>query len=221
MSYRYYSMAKPLTAGNYPQEENVTAIHGGDCLTYWDEIGQGAFGYIDYKVMLSTSEIASYGFLPVMEVPWWIVTVQSNKHGGGLSAAVSKVMAVKQPADAEWETTDKEFKSRCFTCEEEAREEEVFINNLDVTFERVRMSVTQAEVKMFVHGQYVLNFGDEMEVIHDGTDYYGTKCGCWASTHPDSRFVLGLIWNPFDDMYHYSDMIRAAVRKAGNDGKTI
>ncbi len=43
-------------------------------------------------------------------------------------------------------------------------------------------------------------------------NYYGTDVGGWRSSEPDSAFVLGLIWHPYDYVYHYSDDV---CRKLG------
>lgn len=43
-------------------------------------------------------------------------------------------------------------------------------------------------------------------------NYYGTDGGGWRSSEPDSAFVLGPIWHPFDFAYHYSDDV---CRKLG------
>ena len=88
------------------------------------------------------------------------------------------------------------------------------IQCLNITTERVRMSATQGEVKVFINGKYILNFGDEIVLPERGAnpeDYYGDDIGSWQSSRPDSGFVLGLIWHPLDRVYHYSEMICEAL----------
>ncbi len=84
------------------------------------------------------------------------------------------------------------------------------IRSLDITTERVRMSVTQGSVEVYINGKYILSFGDEIVLPKRGAspgDYYGEDIGGWRSSAPDSSFVLGLIWHPLDYVYHYSDRI--------------
>ena len=63
---------------------------------------------------------------------------------------------------------------------------------------------------MFINGEYILNFGDSIVLVpkdSSAEDYYGDNIGGWRSSTPDSAFVLGLIWHPFDYNYHYSGMV--------------
>lgn len=56
----------------------------------------------------------------------------------------------------------------------------------------------------------ILTFRDEIVLPKRGTDpegYYGEDIGDWRSSKPDSTFALGLIWQPFDHIYHYSEMV--------------
>lgn len=143
---------------------------------------------------------------------WYPVTVSSCKHGGGLKVNLGSVVvkAARQPEDKEDSTKEEQSKTRYFNSLEEAQRIASVLQNLTITTERVRMSVTQGEVKVFINGQYILNFGDKIVLPEPGTspeDYYGDDIGGWRSSKPDSGFVLGLIWHPFDYVYHYSDLV--------------
>ena len=83
-----------------------------------------------------------------------------------------------------------------------------------ITVERRRGSVTQGMVDVLVNGVKVMDFGDTIELIKPGEKYYGELIGNWASTVPDIAFVHGMLYHPHDDIYHYSDRVRAALDKA-------
>lgn len=76
------------------------------------------------------------------------------------------------------------------------------------------MSATQGGVKVCINGEYILSFCDRIILPERGAsqeDYYGDDIGGWRSNKPDSCFVLGLIWHPFDYIYHYSEKICKAL----------
>lgn len=83
-----------------------------------------------------------------------------------------------------------------------------------ITVERRRSSVTQGMVDVLVNGVKVMDFGDTIALINPGEKYYGELIGNWASTVPDIAFVRGMLYHPHDDIYHYSDRVRAALDKA-------
>lgn len=91
---------------------------------------------------------------------------------------------------------------------------------LEIEVKRIRQSVTQGEAAVYVNGEKVIQFGDDIQMVQPGQKYYGEKIGNWASTKPDADFVKGLLWHPFDDMYHYSDKVKAILEKSiEEDGK--
>ena len=142
---------------------------------------------------------------------WFPVTVVSNKRGGGIRAHIGcSKKSVDQPEDTSGSTQTVQVKTRYFSSLEEAQRVVNVIQSLEITIKRVRGSATQGEVQTFINGQYILNFGDNIVLLKKGDDpeeYYGDNIGGWRSDRPDSAFVLGLIWHPFDHAYHYSDMV--------------
>lgn len=140
---------------------------------------------------------------------WYSVTVASRKRGGGLTAIVDNetFRAAQRPSDGHSETGIREFKHRYFKTLAEAERVRNILNNTSITTERVRGSVTQGECKVFINGTYILNFGDKIEMIPQGQESYGENIGGWASVIPDSSMVLGLIWHPYESLYHYDKLI--------------
>ncbi len=146
---------------------------------------------------------------------WFPVTVSSHKHGGGLRVTSGRrIRAEKRPDDTKGDTKKMQFKTRYFGSWQEAQRIMSVIQSLNITTKRIRMSATQGEVKVYINGEYIVNFGDKIVLQDRGAssdDYYGDDIGGWRSSEPDSGFVLGLIWHPLDYVYHYSEKICKAL----------
>ena len=213
---RYYSTQRPVAPGSFPRPNGnkVLRIHNLDGKTYCDEIGREAWGYIDYEKPLTLDEAERWELTPEGRL-WFPVTVSSRKHGGGLRVTSGQpVRAAQRPGDTTRDTKIKQLKTRYFSTWEEAQRVMYVLQSLDIKTERIRMSATQGEVRVYINGQYILNFGDEIVLPKRGAnpeDYYGDDIGGWRSSKPDSGFVLGLIWHPYDYVYHYSDKICKAI----------
>ncbi len=213
---RYYSIHRPVMPGSYPAWAAVKEIVNFGRRIYCEEIDWEAWGYIDVADPLPEDEARKWELVPE-GILWYAVTVGSQKHGGGLTASIQPdpVTAKKRPADSREETESMQFKTRYFKGYDEAERVCGILNSLTVTTERVRMSATQGECKVFINGTYIMNFGDHIvlpEQDGDPKNYYGADVGGWRSSEPDSAFVLGPIWHPFDFAYHYSDDV---CRKLG------
>lgn len=79
---------------------------------------------------------------------------------------------------------------------------------LEIEVKRRRFSVTQGQADVYVNGEMVISFGDTIEIINNGQPYYSEKIGNWASIVPDSKFIGGLLFHPYDDVYHYSEKVK-------------
>ncbi len=160
------------------------------------------------------SEVEKQRLVPDKDL-WFPVTVSSRKHGGGLYVASGQpIRAEERPADTRGDTKEMEFKTRYFSSLQEAQRIMGVIQSLNITAERMRISATQGEVKIFINGKYILNFGDRIVLLEcraNPEDYYGDDIGGWRSSEPDSGFVLGVIWHPFDCVNHISERVRGSV----------
>ena len=88
---------------------------------------------------------------------------------------------------------------------------------LTFSVERVRGSVTQGEATVYINGEKAVTFGDEIELIGRGERYYGPIIGGWASKKPDSAFINGLLWHPYDCLYFYSDKAKTIIQNLCNE----
>lgn len=85
---------------------------------------------------------------------------------------------------------------------------------MDYTFSvrRRRASVTQGAATVYLNDVELVTFGDTIELIKEGQASYGENIGGWASTKPDSDFIRGVLWHPYDNIYHHSDMVDEILR---------
>lgn len=85
---------------------------------------------------------------------------------------------------------------------------------MDFTFsvKRSRISVTQGTAAVYLNGTKLVSFGDTIEPIKEGRPFYGENIGGWASSVPDSDFVYGVLFHPFEELYHYSEKVRKILK---------
>ena len=48
---------------------------------------------------------------------------------------------------------------------------------LEIEVRRIRQSVTQGEAAVYVNGEKVIQFGDDIQMVQPGQKYYGEKIG--------------------------------------------
>lgn len=99
---------------------------------------------------------------------------------------------------------------------------------LKIEVKRNRPSVTQGSATVLINGKEIITFNDEMYLKNsDGTftngfktvqnaRHYGEVITGWGSIKPDSDFIIGLIYHPYDQLYHYSEIFQKAVFAADN-----
>ncbi|MBR4577325.1 MAG: hypothetical protein IKO25_08980 [Clostridia bacterium] len=86
---------------------------------------------------------------------------------------------------------------------------------------RDRPSATQGSATVYLNGQEIITFSDDIRMIRPGEKYYGPLIGDWASVTPDYHFIRALLWNNLDSIYHYSDRPKAIIEQlcqASNPG---
>ena len=96
---------------------------------------------------------------------------------------------------------------------------------LQIEVKRIRPSVTQGEAQVFINGEYVISFADTICLKQSDGNFtngfktfknarhYGEVIGGWGSIKPDSDFILGLLYHPYDNVYHYSDKFKEILLK--------
>ena len=72
------------------------------------------------------------------------------------------------------------------------------------TVERVAHSVTIRDAIVKLNGEHIVTFDDRSVLGDDGE---------WHSVHTDGEFILAALYHPNDDIYHYSDRVRAILER--------
>ncbi len=85
---------------------------------------------------------------------------------------------------------------------------------LEIEVKRIRGSVTQGSADVYVNGEKVMQFQDDIQMIKPGKMFYGEKIDDWASVVPDANFIASLLWHPWDNMFHYSDKVKEILKKS-------
>ncbi len=85
---------------------------------------------------------------------------------------------------------------------------------------RRRASVTQGSADVLINGKKVMSFGDEIVLLKPGDVFYGENIGNWASVTPDLQFIIGAIYHPFDNIYHYSNLVKKALEEIQTQEKS-
>ena len=84
---------------------------------------------------------------------------------------------------------------------------------------RRRSSVTQGSAHVLVNGIEVANFHDEIKLLKKGEPYYGENIGGWASITPDESFIKGMLFHPFEELYHANEKFRKMLDTAIEEAK--
>lgn len=82
---------------------------------------------------------------------------------------------------------------------------------IEIEVRRVRSSVTQGEAHIYMNGHKVMYFGDDIQLVKEGTPYYGENIGGWASTKSDTDFIRGLLCHEHEDIYRIHEKISAVL----------
>ena len=64
---------------------------------------------------------------------------------------------------------------------------------LEIEVRRFRRSVTQGETGVYINGQFVISYGDEIQMITGNAQAFGEVIDGWASTKPDMAFIRAFL----------------------------
>ena len=64
---------------------------------------------------------------------------------------------------------------------------------LEIEVRRSRRSVTQGEAGVYINGQFVISYGDDIQLITGNAPAFGEVIDGWASTKPDMDFIRELL----------------------------
>ena len=63
------------------------------------------------------------------------------------------------------------------------------------------------------------NFYDEIKLLEKNEHYYGENIEGWASITPDESFIKGMLFHPFEALYHMSEKFRKMLDTAIEEAK--
>lgn len=95
--FRYYSTQRPVMPGGFPKKAVVEKIVNFDTKTYCDEIGRKAWGYIEYREVLTKDEAESYELMPAGMKTYYCVTTSVDDKGKVRAAITNVIDAVCKP----------------------------------------------------------------------------------------------------------------------------
>ena len=86
---------------------------------------------------------------------------------------------------------------------------------ITIEVKRERPSATQGYAHIYINGVRVHSFMDEIELVTDkNKPTYGENIGGWASVASDGDFIIAALYHPYDKVYHHSDAVKEAIKKA-------
>lgn len=118
---RYYSTMRPILPGGYPKSVDVEEIHNFDNRIFCEEIGQDAWGYIDYREPLEKEQADAYELTLGGMKTYWCVTTSFDDRGRVTSGITSTVEAARRPENTSKSTSRKDIYNDWFESLEEAR----------------------------------------------------------------------------------------------------
>lgn len=90
---RYYSTMRPILPGGFPRKDLVEKIENFDTKTFCEEIGREAWGYIEYRKVLTKEETEAYELVLGGMKTYYCVTTSVDDNGK-VRAAITNVTEV-------------------------------------------------------------------------------------------------------------------------------
>ncbi len=119
---RYYSTQRPVMPGSFPKKEAVERIENFDTKTFCEQIGQEAWGFIEYKEPLEEGEADAYSLVFEGTKPYWCVTTSIDDRGRVVANITGKINAACKPENAFTRTSRRDIYRDWFGSYEEAEE---------------------------------------------------------------------------------------------------
>lgn len=117
---RYYSTQRPVLPGGFPNREKVEKIENFDTKIFCEEIGEEAWGFVEYTEPLEKEQADAYELTFAGEKTYWCVTTSVHDDGRVIAAITNSIRAVKKPENTSKELKRKDVYHDWFDSEEEA-----------------------------------------------------------------------------------------------------
>lgn len=119
--FRYYSTMRPVLPGSFPKKALVEKIENFDTKTFCEEIGRDAWGYIEYREVLTKEEADAYELVLGGMKTYYCVTTSVNDKGKVLAAITDVIEATCKPENSSQSLKRKDIYRDWFDDPEEAK----------------------------------------------------------------------------------------------------
>ena len=119
---KYYSIARPIMPGSYPNTARVVEVKNFDTPTFCPELGQKVWGMIEFEKALSAEEASAYELIADEKKQFWVVTTSIDDNGNVASAITDIVWTVVKPENSFLSTKRKDIYVDYFESREEAEQ---------------------------------------------------------------------------------------------------
>lgn len=106
---KYYSTQRPVMPGSFPKKTVVEKIENFNTKTYCEEIGREAWGFIEYRELLTKEEADAYELTLGGMKTFWCVTMAVYDSGKVVANITSMVEAVSKPENDSRSTARKDI----------------------------------------------------------------------------------------------------------------
>lgn len=120
--FRYYSTMRPVLPGSFPKKAIAEKIENFDTKTFCEEIGKDAWGYIEYREVLTKEEADAYELVLGGMKTYYCVTTSVNDKGKVLAAITDVIEAICKPENSFRSLKRKDIYCDWFDDPEEAKE---------------------------------------------------------------------------------------------------
>lgn len=117
---RYYSTQRPILPGGFPNREKVEQIKNFDDKIFCEEIGEEAWGFVDYSEPLEKEQADAYELTLAGMKTYWCVTTSVYDDGRVVSAITNSIQAEKIPKNESKSLRNKDIYHDWFGSREEA-----------------------------------------------------------------------------------------------------
>ncbi len=117
---KYYSTQRPVMPGGFPKKEAVERIENFDTKTFCEEIGQEAWGFIEYREPLTKEEADAYELTLGGMKTFWCVTTAVYDSGRVVANITRKIDTVRKPENTFTSTSRRDIYNDWFSSWEDA-----------------------------------------------------------------------------------------------------
>lgn len=117
---RYYSTQRPVLPGGFPEKDKVERIQNFDHKTFCVEIGDEAWGFIEYTNLLEKEQVDAYELTLAGRKTYWCVTTSVYDDGRAIAAITNCIRSEKKPENQFKELKHRDVYNDWFESKEEA-----------------------------------------------------------------------------------------------------